>query len=68
MPRLSSNSFRIDADTEKWLSVGTGKTQDNAVFVVDDKDKVSFTLFRPNCLEDGGKNIDASMSLKAGVN
>uniref|UniRef100_A0A915DWH1 Uncharacterized protein n=1 Tax=Ditylenchus dipsaci TaxID=166011 RepID=A0A915DWH1_9BILA len=35
-----------------WLSVGPGKTRDNAVFVVDDKDKLAFTLFRPKCLED----------------
>uniref|UniRef100_A0A915E2K1 Uncharacterized protein n=1 Tax=Ditylenchus dipsaci TaxID=166011 RepID=A0A915E2K1_9BILA len=51
---IPQSASELMADTEKWLSVGPGKTRDNAVFVVDDKDKLAFTLFRPECLENGG--------------
>uniref|UniRef100_A0A915E445 Uncharacterized protein n=1 Tax=Ditylenchus dipsaci TaxID=166011 RepID=A0A915E445_9BILA len=65
---IPQSHSELMADTEKWLSVGSGKTRDNAVFVIDDKDKLSFSLFRPNCLEDGGKTIEAELLLNNGCN
>uniref|UniRef100_A0A915DKE2 Uncharacterized protein n=1 Tax=Ditylenchus dipsaci TaxID=166011 RepID=A0A915DKE2_9BILA len=63
---IRQSASELMAETEKWLSVGPGKTRDNAVFVIGDKNKLSFTLFSPNCLEDDGKTIDASMSFENG--
>uniref|UniRef100_A0A915E015 Uncharacterized protein n=1 Tax=Ditylenchus dipsaci TaxID=166011 RepID=A0A915E015_9BILA len=40
--------------------------QNNAVFVLDDKNKLAFTLFRPKCLEDSGSLIEAGFSFQNG--
>uniref|UniRef100_A0A915D1J2 Uncharacterized protein n=1 Tax=Ditylenchus dipsaci TaxID=166011 RepID=A0A915D1J2_9BILA len=65
---IPPSASELMSDTEKWLSVGSGKTRDNASFVVDDKDKLSFTLFRPNCLEEGGKKTKVNLSLGVDCN
>uniref|UniRef100_A0A915DZF7 Uncharacterized protein n=1 Tax=Ditylenchus dipsaci TaxID=166011 RepID=A0A915DZF7_9BILA len=54
------------ADNEKTLVVGPGKPEDNVVLVVDDSNKLSFTMFRPSCLKDGNglKEINAEIWLE----
>uniref|UniRef100_A0A915DYN1 Uncharacterized protein n=1 Tax=Ditylenchus dipsaci TaxID=166011 RepID=A0A915DYN1_9BILA len=49
-----------------YLVVGPGKPEDNVVLVVDDSNKLSFTMFRPSCLKDGNglKEINAEIWLE----
>uniref|UniRef100_A0A915DXV9 Uncharacterized protein n=1 Tax=Ditylenchus dipsaci TaxID=166011 RepID=A0A915DXV9_9BILA len=66
-PILRSAS-ELMADDGKTLAVGPGKPEDNAVLVVGDSNKLSFTMFRPSCLEDGNgfKEINSEIWLENG--
>uniref|UniRef100_A0A915D2M3 pectate lyase n=1 Tax=Ditylenchus dipsaci TaxID=166011 RepID=A0A915D2M3_9BILA len=62
---IPQSASELMGDDEKALIVGPGRPEDNAVLVVNDSNKLSFTMFRPSCLgsKESLKEVSAEISL-----
>uniref|UniRef100_A0A915D279 Uncharacterized protein n=1 Tax=Ditylenchus dipsaci TaxID=166011 RepID=A0A915D279_9BILA len=65
---IPQSASELMGDDEKALTVGPGRPEDNAVLVVNDSNKLSFTMFRPSCLgsKESLKEINAEIWLENG--